>query len=135
MRRDPDPAGANGNVVEVFEPQSNRGLISTEGVDTRNTMIMRRVTSNRPISILLAAVLLIAQTGALAHTYEHDPGSPQEQVCSTCIAGQAVGSACVDSTPHFEIKANESAAGPQKLSTVVSIHTPLARQRAPPTSL
>lgn len=32
IRRDPS---AGGNIVEIFEPQSNRGLISTKGVDTQ----------------------------------------------------------------------------------------------------
>jgi len=34
ITRDPDPNTAAGNVVEVFEPLSNRGSISTKGVDT-----------------------------------------------------------------------------------------------------
>lgn len=34
ITRDPDPLGADGNIVEFFEPQSNRGAISTKGIDT-----------------------------------------------------------------------------------------------------
>jgi outer membrane receptor protein involved in Fe transport len=34
IRRDPDPNGAAGNIVEIFEPQSNRGILSTRGIDT-----------------------------------------------------------------------------------------------------
>ena len=35
ITRDPDPTGPAGNIVEFFEPQSNRGLIGTEGIDTQ----------------------------------------------------------------------------------------------------
>lgn len=96
---------------------------------------MRSLKSNRRVSTVLAVVLLVAQSGALAHAYEHDPGSPQDQVCSTCIAGQAVGSACADSAPHFEVPAYKSTAGPEQVSALIYAHIPLARQRAPPTLL
>jgi len=98
-------------------------------------MFIVRQNCKKPISVLLAIILLIAQTGALAHAYGHDPGKPQSQICSTCIAGHAVGSACVDSTPHFEIQAYKSAAGIDRVSALSSIEVPLARQRAPPTPL
>jgi hypothetical protein len=87
----------------------------------------------RPASLLLAIVVLIAQTGALVHAYEHDPGSPQTQVCATCIAGHAVGSACVDSMPHCRIQIDKPVAVFERISTANSIDLPLARQRAPPT--
>jgi len=93
---------------------------------------MRKI---KPISAMLAIFLLIAQTGALAHAYEHDPGSPQEQVCSICIAGQAVGSGCVDSSPHFEFPSYRSPADAALITAYSSIRTPLARQRAPPAPL
>jgi len=98
-------------------------------------MTIRRVISIRPVSILLAVVFLIAQTGLLAHAYEHDAASPQDQICSTCIVGQALGSVCVDSTPHFGAPPHKSATGPEQVSARKCIHVPLARQRAPPTPL
>jgi hypothetical protein len=96
---------------------------------------MRRLKSNRTVSVILANVLLFAQSGSLAHAYEHDPGSPQQQVCSTCIAGQITSSGCVDSSPHFEIPAYKSTTGAWEIAAPDSIHIPLARQRAPPTPL
>ena len=96
---------------------------------------MQNVRSNKPVSAVLAVVLLIAQTGALAHAYEHDPGSPQDQVCSTCIAGQVLGSACVDSSPYFDGDTYRSQSGDNYVPAIASIHIPLARQRAPPTPL
>jgi hypothetical protein len=80
-------------------------------------------------------LLLVAQVGALAHAYEHDPGSPQDRICSTCIAGQSVGSACVDSSPQVEFPAYKAPANIEQVSADASVHLPLARQRAPPTSL
>jgi len=35
VTRDGDPAGAAGNIVELFQPVSNRGLISSRGIDTQ----------------------------------------------------------------------------------------------------
>jgi len=96
---------------------------------------MRNVKANRPASAALAILLLIAQTGALAHAYEHEPGSPQDQVCSTCVAGQALGSACVDSPPHFETPGSSSNASAHQFAAFATVDVPLARQRAPPTPL
>jgi len=93
---------------------------------------MRKIT---PISAVLAIFLLIAQTGALAHAYEHDPGSPQEQICSACIAGHAVGSACIDSTQHIELHAYKSPTDTWQVPPNISVQIPLARQRAPPMPL
>ena len=100
-------------------------------------MSIVRQNCTRPISVLLAIILLAAQAGALAHAYEHehDPAHPQTQVCSACIAGQAVGSACVNSTPQFEIRAYKSVVGFDQVSALNSVHVPLARQRAPPTPI
>lgn len=96
---------------------------------------MRHVTSNKPVSAIIAIVLLIAQTGALSHAYEHDPGSLQDQVCSTCIAGQALGSACIDSAPQFDAPVYKPRADYQHVPAIASTHIPLARQRAPPPPL
>jgi len=93
---------------------------------------MRKI---RQISAVMAIFLLIAQTGALAHAYEHDPGSPQEQICSTCIAGHAVGSACIDSTQYFELPVYKSPTDTGQVSAHISVQIPLARQRAPPIPL
>jgi hypothetical protein len=93
---------------------------------------MRPVGPVKSTSAALAIVLLIAQTGALAHAYEHNPGSPLAQVCASCIAGQALGAACVDSEPHFGMPVYKSIPVQQLVSVYASVQIPLTRQRAPP---
>lgn len=88
-----------------------------------------------PLSALLAIIFLAAQTGALAHAYEHDPGSPQAQVCSACIAGHSLGSACVESNAHMEFRQHNAGVSIKVAPAPDTIHLPLARQRAPPTRL
>ena len=89
----------------------------------------------KPLSVLLAIIFLAAQTGALAHAYEHDPGSPQAQVCSICIAGHSLSSACVASTVHIEFQHCITGVSIERPPLPDTIHLPHARQRAPPTPL
>jgi hypothetical protein len=98
-------------------------------------MIILRQNCKRPLSVLLAIIFFAAQTGALAHSYEHDPGSPQAQVCSTCIAGHSLSSACVASTAHIEFQHCNAGVIIEQTPVPNTIHLPLARQRAPPTPL
>jgi len=85
--------------------------------------------------VLLAIIFFAAQIGALAHAYEHDPGGPQAQVCSICIAGHALDSACVVSTMHIELQHCNAGISTDRSDVPDVIHLPLARQRAPPTPL
>ena len=65
-------------------------------------MTIVRQNCKKPLGILLAIIFFAAQTAALAHAYQHDPGSPQAQVCSTCVAGHSLSSACIAPTAHFD---------------------------------
>lgn len=94
-----------------------------------------RQNCRRPLSFLLAIIFLTAQTGALAHAYEHEPGSLQAQVCSACIAGHSLNSACVASTAHIEFQQDNAGVSAERALVPHTIHLPLARQRAPPTPL
>jgi len=98
-------------------------------------MTIVRQYCKKPLSVLLATIFFAAQTGALAHAYEHDPGNPQAQVCSTCIAGHSLSSACVASTAHIEFQHCNSGVSIKRTPVPGTIHLPLARQRAPPTLL
>lgn len=98
-------------------------------------MTVIRPDARRSLSVLLAFFFLAAQIGALAHSYEHEPGKPLSQVCATCIAGHAVGSACIDSTPNCMVQTYKDVTGIDQVSALNSIEPPLARQRAPPTPL
>ena len=98
-------------------------------------MVKLRKTRQRPLGVLLAMAFLAAQIGVFAHAYEHDPGSPQAQVCSICVAGHLLGSACVGSTAHIEFQHYSAGVSVERTPVPDKIHLPLARQRAPPTSL
>jgi hypothetical protein len=100
-----------------------------------SVMPVVRQNCKRPLSVLLAIIFLAAQTGTLAHAYEHVPGNPQAQVCSTCIAGHALSAACVASTAYIEIRRYNSGFSVERAPVPDTIHVPLARQRAPPTPL
>ena len=100
-----------------------------------SVMSIVRQNCKRPLSVLLAIIFFAAQTGALAHTYEHDPGSPQAQVCSTCTAGHSLSSACVASTARIEFQHCSAGVSIERTLVPDTIQLPLARQRAPPTPL
>ena len=73
--RDPDPAGAAGNIVELFEPQSNRGLIGTEGIDTQ-----ANYKTDLPDGLSLFGgsaqlVVNLAWTHTLGYTWQQTPFS------------------------------------------------------------
>jgi hypothetical protein len=89
----------------------------------------------RPLSVLLAIIFIAAQSVALAHEYEHDPGSPQAQVCSTCIAGHSFSSTCVASAMHIEFDHCNGGVSIERTFVPDIVQLPLARQRAPPTPL
>lgn len=72
ITRDPN---VGGNVVEIFEPQSNRGLISTKGVDTQI-----RYQTDLPASLSLFAdsaqlEVNLVWTHTLAHKWQLSPVS------------------------------------------------------------
>lgn len=86
-------------------------------------------------TLLLAVVLVAADTMVSAHAREHDPGKGQNAVCSTCVAASVLGTACVDTgaspflthfAAHYSADANAG---------FHSEHALAARQRGPPAPL
>ena len=147
--------GAAGPVIELRQAENDpkctlAGLAISAGIFMQSlsekghaadkllefaVMSIVRQNCKRPLSVLLAIIFLAAQTGALAHAYEHGPGSPQAQVCSTCIAGHSLSSACVASTAHIDFQQCNAGVSIERTPVPNTIHLPLARQRAPPTPL
>ncbi len=111
------------------------GLAAADKLVEFAVMTIVRQNCKRPLSVLLAIIFLAAQIGALAHAYEHNPGNPQTQVCSTCIAGHSLSSACVGSTAHIEFQQDNAGVSIERTPVPDTNHLPLARQRAPPTPL
>lgn len=89
----------------------------------------------RPFAnLLLAAFLVAAQWGALAHAFEHKAGTPQKQVCATCIAASQLGFACIDTQLNAEPLPSYPVLNTDSTEETKSRHTLTARQRGPPSS-
>ena len=88
-----------------------------------------------PSNLVLVLLLFGAQSGALAHAFEHDPGSLQNPACAICVTVSQLDSGCID------IAVVSTNAHPQSCEIVEqeqifqSSQTLNARQRGPPTSL
>ena len=86
-------------------------------------------------NLLLASFLVAAQWGTLVHALDHDIGSPQSTVCTTCVAASQLGFACVDTliptslAPAYQVQYAEA------VTRLETIHALVARQRGPPSSL
>lgn len=96
----------------------------------RDQHVRTRVFTN----LLLAACLVAAQWGALAHAFEHKAGTPQKQVCATCIAASQLGFACVDTQLTAEPLPSYPVLNTDSTEEIKSLHALTARQRGPPSS-
>lgn len=100
-------------------------------------MRMHRVfgKSWRVASALLLVLQIGAQTGAVAHAYEHDPGTLQDTTCASCTTASQLTSACVDSGAIANIPRFHSRLETDRQIPHESIQTLTVRQRGPPTPL
>lgn len=83
-------------------------------------------------SILLVVMLLGAHTGALAHAFQHDPGSLQDTTCASCAAASELANACIDNGIAPDIQVLHSCLAAIQQGPIESIATLSARQRGPP---
>ncbi|MDH3546114.1 MAG: hypothetical protein OEN22_03395 [Gammaproteobacteria bacterium] len=85
----------------------------------------------------LAAIvlLIIAQTGAIAHAYEHELGTFQDQVCASCVSASHVLSACLDHGVQPDSQPFAAYFSPESVQRGHSIAVVSAKQRGPPTFL
>jgi len=81
---------------------------------------------------MLLVFLVVAQTGALAHAYQHDPGTLQDTTCASCVSAGELTSACLDSGIAADISAFHSCLETDQQVPIESIATLSARQRGPP---
>lgn len=89
----------------------------------------------RLANAVLIALLIVAQTGAIAHAYEHEPEILQDATCVSCIALNQLSAACVDSGFRHDC-------APPGCDHDTARHVPgesicplTCRQRGPPISL
>jgi hypothetical protein len=86
-------------------------------------------------NLLLATILVAAQWGTLVHALDHDIGSPQSTVCTTCVAASQLGFACVDTAVTTDAAPAYQAQHSDFVTRFETIHALVARQRGPPSLL
>lgn len=86
-------------------------------------------------NLVLATFLVAAQWGALAHAFEHDVGTPQSQVCATCVAASQLGFACIDTPVPMQMARPYPVQNTGHAKGTDSIHVLVVRQRGPPSPL
>lgn len=81
---------------------------------------------------LLGMLLFVAQSLAVAHAYEHDPGSTVDTTCASCIIGGQLANGCADAggecAPDLDVVSPE--VGEQYSVDTITILA--AKQRGPP---
>lgn len=100
-----------------------------------HTLIRPRQKPGLLPNLLLAALLLGAQFGALLHAYEHDVGAPQGKVCTVCATASQLSAASVDNHSSHELETSRSSLVATAHSVCQGLHVAAARQRGPPESL
>jgi hypothetical protein len=85
--------------------------------------------------LIIALLLIAAQTAALVHAYAHDPGAPQAQTCKGCVTANQLASACADTQSQAAIQLFRSCLHSAQVFLGESTHTIVIRQRGPPTPI
>jgi hypothetical protein len=98
-------------------------------------MLCVRNPSWLPANLLLVLLLTGAQSGALAHAFEHDAGTPQYQACASCVMVNQLDASCVDTLVATDIGDCDSCRPDDQAATLESLQAPAARQRGPPCAL
>jgi len=88
-----------------------------------------------PAELLLVILLTGAQSGALAHAFEHDAGTVQNQACAICVTVSQLDSSCIDALATADIEGCCSCRTITHAASLKSLHTLVANQRGPPSSL
>jgi len=110
-----------------FNARSNRVTV--------HAMIIVRGKSWLPANLLLVILLTGAQSGALAHAFEHEAGTVQNQACAICVTVSQLDSSCVDAIANTDIEPCHSCQTNSRNATFESLHRLVARQRGPPRTL
>lgn len=86
----------------------------------------------RRLSALLGLLLLVAQSLALAHAYQHDIASPVDNTCASCVIGGQLAHGCADTASDC---APGTVVASHEVRTRIAFDTviiPAANQRGPP---
>ena len=85
--------------------------------------------------LLLAALLIAAQSALLLHAFEHDPGAPQGKVCGTCVTGGQLAAGSVDNPAPDATEPAAHGLVAHADGGFDCLHTSTARQRGPPATI
>ena len=88
-----------------------------------------------PANLLLVMLLTGAQSGALAHAFDHDAGTVQNRACAICVTVSQLDSSCINALANADIVSCYSCQTITRAATLKSLHTLVANQRGPPSSL
>jgi hypothetical protein len=86
-------------------------------------------------NLLLALLLVAAQTSALAHAYEHEVGSSPNQACTACVTAGQLAAACVDNPAAITVSIFSAPLNQLDIAFKISINAIVVRQRGPPDTL
>lgn len=98
-------------------------------------MNVLRLIARRLPGLLLAGLLVGAQVGALAHAFEHDPGTPQFNLCAACVTVAQLGAAAVNAPQDLVLDHSHAVAQHVEPFSPVLADRATARQRGPPANL
>jgi len=87
-----------------------------------------------PSNLLLTMLLIGAQSGALAHAFEHDPGTLQNKACAICVTVGQLDSGAIFVPSSYTVEPDYSCQAIVQTATFESFDGLVARQRGPPTS-
>ena len=85
-------------------------------------------------SLFLAALLIAAQGVLALHAFEHEPGTPQGKVCTTCVTASQLAAGSVDIHAGDAPEPVRHVQTPALSRGFESVHTATVRQRGPPSS-
>ncbi len=98
--------------------------------------MIRSCKRTRALPVLILVTVLIAlQSLAQAHTYEHETGILDHQVCATCVAYNNFSSACANAVFASDYVSLDLVDLNEDFSEFRSVHELRVRQRGPPLSL
>ena len=98
-------------------------------------MIRVRRKSWLPPNLLLAVLLIAAQSVALAHTFKHQADTLQPQTCAICVTASQLDLSCVDTPANTDLVRCHACQANAPVRTLESFHALLPRQRGPPNPL
>lgn len=98
-------------------------------------MLFVRKQSWLPAKLLLVLLVTGAQSGALAHVFEHEASTPLKQACAICATISQLDASSIDALADPIAPDCRSCRPLTDAWSLETRHAPDTRQRGPPTAL